>query len=79
MAVIDVVHVPFKGIPEALAETLPPVQFFHGADRQLGELREDGRLLGLGVSSLQRDPLLPEGDGGRGRLGGYQSDWWFGC
>jgi len=39
----------------------------------------DGRLLGLGVSSLARDPLLPEvptiDEGG---VRGYQAQLWFG-
>ena len=80
MAVIDVVHVPFKGIPEALAETLAGrVQFFMAPIANSVNYVKDGRLLGLGVSSLQRDPLLPEvptvDEAG---VGGYQSELWFG-
>jgi tripartite-type tricarboxylate transporter receptor subunit TctC len=40
---------------------------------------KDGRLIGLGVSSLARDPLLPEvptiSEGG---VPGYASELWFG-
>jgi tripartite-type tricarboxylate transporter receptor subunit TctC len=80
MAAIDVVHVPFKGIPEALAETLAGrVQFFMAPIANSVNYVKDGRLLGLGVSSLQRDALLPEvptvDEAG---VRGYQSELWFG-
>jgi tripartite-type tricarboxylate transporter receptor subunit TctC len=80
MAQIDVVHIPFKGIPEALGEVLAGrVQFFMAPiANSVGQVR-DGRLVGLGVSSLSRDPLLPEvptiGEAG---LPGYTSELWFG-
>ena len=80
MAAIDVVHVPFKGIPEALAETVAGrVQFFMAPIANSVNYVKDGRLLGLGVSSLQRDPLLPGvptvDEAG---VAGYQSELWFG-
>jgi tripartite-type tricarboxylate transporter receptor subunit TctC len=80
MAAIDVVHVPFKGIPEALTETLTGrVQFFMAPIANAVNHVKDGRLLGLGVSSLGRDPLLPEvptvDEAG---VPGYQSELWFG-
>src|SRR5436190_12801794 len=80
MAAIDVVHVPFKGIPDALAETVAGrVQFFMAPIANSVNYVKDGRLLGLGVSSLQRDPLLPEvptvDEAG---VAGYQSELWFG-
>jgi tripartite-type tricarboxylate transporter receptor subunit TctC len=80
MAAIDVVHVPFKGIPEALTETLTGrVQFFMAPIANAVNHVKDGRLLGLGVSSLRRDPLLPEvptvDEAG---VPGYQSELWFG-
>src|SRR5258708_37673747 len=61
MAAIDGVHVPFKGIPEALTETMTGrVQFFMAPiANAVGQVRE-GKLAGLGVSSAERDPLLPE-------------------
>ena len=79
-AAIDVVHVPFKGIPEALSEALTGrVQFFMAPiANSVGHVRE-GRLAGLGVSSLKRDPLLPEvptvDEAG---VAGYESELWFG-
>src|SRR6266850_6935392 len=60
-AAIDVVHVPFKGIPEALSETLAGrVQFFMAPIANAVNLVRDGRVVGLGVSSRTRDALLPE-------------------
>ena len=80
MAGIDVVHVPFKGIPEALADTMTGrVQFFMAPIANAVNPVKDGRLVGLGVSSLERDPLLPElptlHEAG---VAGYQSQLWFG-
>ena len=80
MAAIDVVHVPFKGIPEALSETLAGrVQFFMAPIANSVNHVRDGRLAGLGVSSLKRDPLLPDvptiDEAG---VAGYESELWFG-
>jgi tripartite-type tricarboxylate transporter receptor subunit TctC len=80
MAAIDVVHIPFKGIPEALTEVLTGrVHFFMAPIANSVAQVKDGRLLGLGVSSLARDPLLPEvptiDEGG---VRGYQAELWFG-
>jgi tripartite-type tricarboxylate transporter receptor subunit TctC len=80
MAAIDVVHVPLKGIPEALTETLTGrVQFFMAPIANAVGPVKDGRLVALGVSSLRRDPLLPEvptiDEAG---VRGYESELWFG-
>ena len=80
MAAIDVVHVPFKGIPEALTETMTGrIQFFMAPISNAVSQVRDGRLLGLGVSSLTRDALLPNvptvDEAGSA---GYQSELWFG-
>ena len=80
MAGIDVVHVPFKGIPEALTETLTGrVQFFMAPIANSVNHVRDGRLAGLGVSSMKRDALLPEvptvSEAG---VPGYESELWFG-
>jgi len=80
MAGIDVVHVPFKGIPEALGDTVTGrVQFFLAPIANAVGPVKDGRLVGLGVSSLERDALLPElptlHEAG---VTGYQSQLWFG-
>ena len=80
MAAIEVVHVPFKGIPEALGDTMSGrVQFFMAPIANAVGPVKDGRLAGLGVSSLERDALLPDvptlHESG---VAGYQSQLWFG-
>jgi tripartite-type tricarboxylate transporter receptor subunit TctC len=80
MAAINVVHVPFKGIPEALTETMSGrVQFFMAPIANAVNLVKEGKLAALGVTSLQRDPLVPDvptvNEAG---VPGYQSRLWFG-
>jgi tripartite-type tricarboxylate transporter receptor subunit TctC len=80
MAQIDVVHVPFKGIPEALSETVTGrIHFFLAPIANAVGPVKDGRLLGLGVSMPERDSLLPEvptvHEAG---VPGYETDLWFG-
>ena len=80
MAAIEVVHVPFKGIPEALGEALSGrVQFFMAPIANSVSHVKEGRLVGLGVSSPRRDALLPEvptlDEAG---VPGYESQLWFG-
>ncbi len=80
MAGIEVVHVPFKGIPEALGETMSGrVQFFMAPIANAVNQVKEGRLVGLGVSSPERDPLLPEvptvAEAG---VPGYKTELWFG-
>jgi len=80
MAAIDVVHVPFKGIPDALGETVAGrVQFFMAPIANAVSLVRDGRLIGLGVSSKVRDALVPEvptiDEAG---VPGYEQELWFG-
>jgi tripartite-type tricarboxylate transporter receptor subunit TctC len=80
MAGIDVVHVPFKGIPESLTETMTGrVQFFMAPIANAVSHVREGRLTGLAVSSAQRDPLLPDlptvAEAG---VPGYETILWFG-
>jgi tripartite-type tricarboxylate transporter receptor subunit TctC len=80
MAAIDVVHVPFKGIPEALTDTMTGrVHFFMAPIANAVGPLKDGRLAALGVSSKQRDALLPDvptvDEAG---VPGYQTILWFG-
>ena len=77
---IVVVHVPFQGIPEALSETLTGrIDFFMAPIANSVAQVRDGRLAGLGVSSLKRDALLPDvptvDEAG---VAGYESELWFG-
>lgn len=80
LAGINVVHVPFKGIPEAVTETISGrVQYFMSPIANSLNLVKDGKLLALGVSSPQRDALVPDvptiAEAG---VAGYQSELWFG-
>ncbi|HUL92104.1 MAG TPA: tripartite tricarboxylate transporter substrate binding protein [Burkholderiales bacterium] len=80
MAGIDVVHVPFKGIPESLTEIMTGrVQFFMAPIANSVNLVREGKLAGLAVSSAKRDPLLPDlptvAESG---VPGYESILWFG-
>ena len=60
-AKIDVVHVPYKGIPEALNDTMTNrVQFFLVPVASSMSLVRDGRLVALGVTSLKRSDIAPE-------------------
>ena len=79
-AKIDVVHVPYKGIPEAMNDTMTNrVQFFMAPIANAVPQVRDGKLLALGVSSLKRDALLPDvptiADSG---VPGYDAILWFG-
>jgi tripartite-type tricarboxylate transporter receptor subunit TctC len=80
MAAVNVVHVPFKGIPEALTETVTGrVHFFMAPIANSVNLVKDGKLVALGVSSATRDALVPDvptiAEAG---VPGYDSILWFG-
>lgn len=80
MAGIDVVHVPFKGIPEAITETMTGrVQFFLSPLASALNLVKDGRAQAVGVSGVKRAPQLPDlptiAESG---LPGYRFDYWYG-
>jgi tripartite-type tricarboxylate transporter receptor subunit TctC len=77
---IDVVHVPYKGIPEAMNDTMTNrVQFFMAPLPSSIGLVRDGRLVGLGVTSLKRVTLYPDiptiAESG---LPGFEFDSWGG-
>ncbi len=80
MAGIDVVHVPFKGIPEALTEAMTGrVQYFLSPLSVALPMIKDGKVLALGVSSAKRVSVIPEvptiAEAG---VPGYRWDTWFG-
>jgi tripartite-type tricarboxylate transporter receptor subunit TctC len=61
MAHLEVVHVPYKGIPEALTDTITGrVQFFMTPPATLGTLVKDGKLRALGVTGKRRIQSYPE-------------------
>ena len=77
-AAIDVVHVPFKGIPEATNDIMAGrVQLFMAPFASAVPLARDGRLRALGVSSPKRNSVLPDlptiAEGG---LAGFRFDSW---
>lgn len=79
-AAINIVHVPFKGIPEAMTETISGrVHLFMAPIATALPMVKDGRVTGLGVSSSQRDALVPDmptlAEAG---LPGFRADLWFG-
>ncbi len=58
---IDVVHVPYKGLAEALTDTMTGrVPYFLSPITQALPLIKEGKLLALGVSSQKRVLLLPD-------------------
>ena len=80
LAALDVVHVPYKGIPEALTDAMTGrVQFFMSPIANALGLVKDGKLRALGVSSKARDALVPDvptiAEAG---VPGYESILWFG-
>ena len=58
---IDVVHVPYRGISETITDLLAGrAQFFMAPIGSSASLVREGKLRGLGVSSLKRSPALPD-------------------
>ena len=57
---IDVVHIPYKGTPEALTDTMTGriTYFFSPISAALPNVRE-GKLVALGVSTAKRSSVLP--------------------
>jgi tripartite-type tricarboxylate transporter receptor subunit TctC len=77
---IDVVHIPYKGVPEALTDTMSGrVQFFMSPLASAMTLVRDGRLRALGVTSAKRVrayadvPTIAEAG-----LTGFEWDSWGG-
>jgi tripartite-type tricarboxylate transporter receptor subunit TctC len=58
---INVVHVPFKGTPEALTNTIGgSVQYFFAPITAAVPLVKSGRITGLAVTTKSRSPVLPD-------------------
>jgi tripartite-type tricarboxylate transporter receptor subunit TctC len=58
---IDVVHVPFKGTPEAITNTIGgSVQYFFAPITAAVPLVKGGKIIGLAVSTIKRSPVLPD-------------------
>ena len=77
---IDVVHVPYKGVPEALIDVMTGRTHFFLTPLvpALPFLRE-GRLLPLAVTTARRTPVLPDVPTmAEAALPGYEFQAWFG-
>jgi tripartite-type tricarboxylate transporter receptor subunit TctC len=79
MAGIDVVHVPLKGIPEAITETISGrVQFFVSPFASAIGLVKEGKAVAVAVTSAKRMALTPDlptvSESG---LPGYRWDFWY--
>jgi tripartite-type tricarboxylate transporter receptor subunit TctC len=80
VAKVDIVHVPYKGLPEALTDTMTGrVQmYFLGLIGGLSHI-QTGRVRALSVNTARRSPALPDvptmEEAG---LPGYAYDAWFG-
>jgi tripartite-type tricarboxylate transporter receptor subunit TctC len=77
---IDAVHIPFKGIPEALTETMAGrVQFFMSPLASAVGLVKEGKVPAIAVTSSMRVPQLPNvptvAESG---LPGFRWDYWYG-
>jgi tripartite-type tricarboxylate transporter receptor subunit TctC len=58
---IDAVHVPYKGTPEALSDTMGGrVTYFFAPISAAIPLVKDGKLVALGVSSIQRSSVMKD-------------------
>ena len=80
MAGIEVVHVPFKGLAEALGEVMAGrIQFCVMPIANVANQVKAGRVIGLGVGSPERDPLLPQvPSADEAGLPGYRPEAWYG-
>ncbi len=77
---ISAVHVPYKGVPEAVNDTLTGrIHYFITPLLPTISLIRSGRLLALAVTTTQRVPLLPDVPTvAEAALPGFEYDGWFG-
>lgn len=79
-AKITVVHVPYKGVPEQVTDTISArIHYSVPPILAAAPLVRDGKLLAIGVTSRERAPMLPDiptvAEAG---VPGYEYDGWFG-
>jgi len=80
MAKVDIVHVPYKGAPQAVTDVLAGHMnmMFNSIAPVLPHVKS-GRVRALGISSLKRSPQLPEiptiAEAG---VPGFEAENWFG-
>ena len=77
---VNIVHVPYKGTPEALTDTMTGrIHFFFAPLVPATPLVKDGRLVALAVSTAQRSPVLPDVPTvAEAALPGFDYDQWYG-
>jgi tripartite-type tricarboxylate transporter receptor subunit TctC len=77
---IDVVHVPHRGTPEALVDVATGrVHYFFAPLGSALPFIRDGRLVPLGVSTLERTPALPNVPTiAEAAIPGFEFDLWYG-
>ena len=80
VAGISAVHVPYKGVPEGLNDTLSGrIHYFVAPVLPSLSLIRSGRLLALAATTPQRVPILPEvPTAAEAGLPGYEYVGWFG-
>jgi len=79
-AKFDAVHVPYKGVPEALTDTMTGrVHFYMSPILTVVQLTREGRILSLMVTSAERAPLLPDvPTPAEAGVPGFGYDGWYG-
>ncbi len=78
-ASINVVHVPFKGTPEALTNTISGgVQYFFAPITAAVPLVKGHKVTGLAVTTKQRSPVLPDLPTVSDTLPGFDFNLWTG-
>jgi tripartite-type tricarboxylate transporter receptor subunit TctC len=77
---INVVHVPYKGTPEAITDTMAGrIQYFLSPVLPSMTLVKSGRLLALAVTTKERLPLVPEVPTiAEAAIPGFEYDGWYG-
>lgn len=79
VAGLDVVHIPYRGTPEALVDTVTGrIQYWFSPLGPAVPFVQDGRLLALAVTTAQRSPLFPNAPTiAEAAIPGFDYDPWY--